>query len=252
MADAPPVARSMANAAPKAPARKGLLGRLGDEFTQLRDEVFAGATNASASLQAMNASAAAHQLLQRQEMLAQLVGEGRGDSAQAQGLRTYIAHASQRLGGMAVDTAEAGALADAASRMTTRPQVRAVLEAKSFGEAWEVFKKDPFADKGTLSVEGDPRALETFLGKAGVDKVFLFDRSLLVAPEQAAQAQRALAALPLSLPGRNGTGVPPAAPVGTRSLSLRPACLLCVAIQMPLRRGCSQVACATRNGSLKE
>ncbi|MFN9474020.1 hypothetical protein [Acidovorax sp.] len=145
MADAPPVARSIASAASKAPARKGLLGRLGDEFTQLRDEVFAGATNASANLQAMNASAAAHQLLQRQEMLAQLVGEGRGDSTHAQGLRTYIAHASQRLGGMAVDTAEAGALADAASRMTTRPQVRAVLEAKIFGEAWEVFKKDPYA-----------------------------------------------------------------------------------------------------------
>ncbi len=75
-------------------------------------------------------------------------------------------------------------------------------------------------DKGTLSVEGDPRALETFLGKAGVDKVFLFDRSLLVAPEQAAQAQRALAALPLSLPGRNGTGVPPAAPVGSQVIAL--------------------------------
>jgi hypothetical protein len=145
VADAPPVARSIAGAAPKAPARKGLLGRLGDELTQLRDEVFAGATNASANLQAMNASAAAHQLLQRQEMLAKLVGEGRGDSAQAQGLQTYIAHASRRLGGMAADTAEAGALADAASRMTTRPQVRAVTEAKSFGEAWEAFKKDPYA-----------------------------------------------------------------------------------------------------------
>lgn len=50
-------------------------------------------------------------------------------------------------------------------------------------------------DEGTLSVDGDPRALVAFLNTAGVDRVFLFGRSLLVAPEQAAQAQRALAAL---------------------------------------------------------
>jgi hypothetical protein len=75
-------------------------------------------------------------------------------------------------------------------------------------------------DEGTLSVEGDPLALEAFLGQAGIDKVFLFDRSLLVAPAQAAQAQRALAALPLSLPGHHGTGVPPAAPVGHQTIEL--------------------------------
>ncbi|MDP4076862.1 hypothetical protein [Acidovorax sp. A1169] len=75
-------------------------------------------------------------------------------------------------------------------------------------------------DEGTLSVEGDPRALEAFLKKAGVSKVFLFDRSLLVAPEQATQAQQALAAPPLSLPGNNGTRAPPVAPVVKQIIAL--------------------------------
>jgi hypothetical protein len=171
MADAPPVARSTASAASKAPARRGLLDRLGDEFMQLRDEVFAGAANASANLQAMNASAAAHQLLQRQEMLAKLVGEGRGDSAQAQGLRTYVVHASERLGGMAADTAEAGALADAASRMTARPQLRAVTEAKGFGEAWEAFRKDPYAVVAGITAQSVPQMIPMIVAAATMGPV---------------------------------------------------------------------------------
>lgn len=166
--DALSTSRGTAVPAHNAPVEKGMLERVGDELGQLRDEIFAGVTGFSANLQAMNASAAAHQLLERQETLAKLVGEGRGDSAQAQGLRTAIAHASQRLGGMAADTAEAGALADAASRMTTRPQVRAVTEAKSFGESWEAFKKDPYAVVAGVTAQSAPQLVPMLIASAAM------------------------------------------------------------------------------------
>lgn len=169
--DAPSTSRGTAAPARNAPVKKGMLERVGNELGQLRDEVFAGVTGFSANLQAMNASAAAHQLLQRQEMLAKLVGEGRGDSAQAQGLRTAIAHASQRLGGMAADTAEAGALADAASRMTTRPQVRAVTEAKSFSESWEAFKKDPYAVVAGATAQSVPQLIPMLIAAAAMGPI---------------------------------------------------------------------------------
>ncbi|MDZ7863182.1 hypothetical protein [Acidovorax sp.] len=48
-------------------------------------------------------------------------------------------------------------------------------------------------DKGTLSVEGDPRQLDKRLRNAGVDQVWMWLDSVWVAPEQAARAQQVLA-----------------------------------------------------------
>ena len=140
----PPAQRSEAVAGPNAP-KKSVFERVGGELAQLRDELFSGSAGVSANFQAMNASAAANQLLQRQDALKKLEQAGKGEGAEALGLRKYITHATARLGGMAADAADAGALADAAGRMTTRPELRAVTEAKSLGESWEAFKKNPYA-----------------------------------------------------------------------------------------------------------
>jgi len=48
-------------------------------------------------------------------------------------------------------------------------------------------------DKGTLSVEGDPRQLDKRLRNAGVDQVWMWLDSVWVGPEQAARAQQVLA-----------------------------------------------------------
>ncbi|MGV3680213.1 MAG: hypothetical protein ACO1PM_10870 [Acidovorax sp.] len=48
-------------------------------------------------------------------------------------------------------------------------------------------------DKGTLSVEGDPRQLDKRLRAAGVDQVWMWPDSVWVAPEQAARARQVLA-----------------------------------------------------------
>lgn len=136
---------SAAQAAARETPKPGILERVGNELGQLRDEFFSGVTGVSANMQAVNTAAAANQLLQRQDALAKLERSGQGDSPEAQGLRKYITHASTRLGGMAADAAEAGALSDAAGRMTTRPELRAVSDAKTFDESWEAFKKNPYA-----------------------------------------------------------------------------------------------------------
>jgi len=50
-------------------------------------------------------------------------------------------------------------------------------------------------DKGTLSVERDPRQLDKQLRNAGVDQVWMWLDSVWVGPEQAARAQQVLAPL---------------------------------------------------------
>lgn len=134
-----PIQREAAQPAAPAPA-SGLAQELGS----LRDTFFTGVDQAIAGGKTLNTVAQVKQLQRVQDQLAELESSGRGDSPQAQGLRTTIAHYERRMPQMAAGAAEAQAAAQRGSRMTTRPAVQKLNEAKTFGEAWDAFKEAPY------------------------------------------------------------------------------------------------------------
>lgn len=117
---------------------------VGDELGQLRDELFSGVTSVRAGGTTLNAVAQANQLQQAQAKLAQLESSGQGQSAEAGGLRKTIDHYQKRMPSMVQTAVEDLGAAQAQSAMTTRPAVKQLNEAKTFGEAWEVFKSAPY------------------------------------------------------------------------------------------------------------
>lgn len=127
-----------------APAPSGKTSAIGEELGQLRDEFFTGVDNTRAALKTVNVAAQANQLQQAQNKLASLESQGAGASPEAAGLRKTIEHYSARLPKIISGMTEAQADAQRGSQMTTRPAVAALNSAKTFGEAWDVFKSNPY------------------------------------------------------------------------------------------------------------
>lgn len=117
---------------------------VGEELGKLRDSFFTGVDNTRASGNTVATAAQAAQLQKSQDKLAELMSYGQGDTPEAQGLRTTIEHYSKRMPKMIGDMTDAQADAQRGAAMTTRPAVAAMGEAKTFGEAWDIFKKNPY------------------------------------------------------------------------------------------------------------
>ncbi len=117
---------------------------VGEEFGRLRDEVFTGVDNTKASAVTVNTAAQAAQLQKTNDRLAELMSYGEGDSPEAQGLRKTADFYAKRMPRMVGDMTEAQADAQRGAAMTTRPAVAAMGEAKTFGEAWDIFKANPY------------------------------------------------------------------------------------------------------------
>ncbi len=117
---------------------------VGEELGKLRDSFFTGVDNTRASANTVATAAQATQLQKSQDKLAELMSYGQGDTPEAQGLRTTIEHYSKRMPKMIGDMTDAQADAQRGAAMTTRPAVAAMGEAKTFGEAWDIFKKNPY------------------------------------------------------------------------------------------------------------
>ncbi len=117
---------------------------VGEELGNLRDSFFTGVDNIRASANTVATAAQATQLQKSQDKLAELMSYGQGDTPEAQGLRTTIEHYSKRLPKMIGDMTDAQADAQRGAAMTTRPAVAAMGKAKTFGEAWDIFKKNPY------------------------------------------------------------------------------------------------------------
>jgi hypothetical protein len=117
---------------------------VGDEFGRLRDEVFTGVDNTRASAITTNTTAQAAQLQKTNDRLAELMSYGEGDTPEAQGLRKTADFYAKRMPRMVGEMTEAQADAQRGAAMTTRPAVAAMGEAKTFGEAWDIFKANPY------------------------------------------------------------------------------------------------------------
>lgn len=117
---------------------------VGDELGKLRDSFFTGVDNTRAATNAVGAGAQASQLQKTNDRLAELMSYGEGDSAEAQGLRKTAEHYTKRMPTMISSMTEAQADAQRGAQMTTRPAVAAMGEAKTFGDAWEIFKQHPY------------------------------------------------------------------------------------------------------------
>jgi hypothetical protein len=116
-----------------APNEPGFFGRMGKS-------VGTGVEQGKAALQTIGFNALDNQVKQNAAKLAALEAQGKGATPEADGLRRIIQH---------YETRQATALTDLAQQQQTLsnsyvyPGVKALGEAKSFGDAWNVLSSDP-------------------------------------------------------------------------------------------------------------
>ncbi len=145
LADAPPKKRTWGEAISETGGKIASTATVvGDELGKLRDSFFTGVDNTIASGSTLNAVAQKNQINEANDKLAKLMSYGEGDSPEAEGLRKTIAHYNKRMPTMIGAMTEDQADAQRGAAMTTRPAVAAMGEAKTFGEAWDIFKKNPY------------------------------------------------------------------------------------------------------------
>lgn len=127
-----PEVQSLRNRYP-APDEPGFVARMGKSFGT-------GIEQGKAALTAINVNAQDSQVKQNAAKLAELEAQGRGATPEAAGVRRRLEFYQKRQG---------ESLAGLAARQQTLsssyvyPGVRAMGEAKSFGEAWDVLSSDP-------------------------------------------------------------------------------------------------------------
>lgn len=155
--------------APK--AEPSFFDKIGNELGQLRDEFFSGVTNVSAGMSTLNTTAAANQLLKKQEELAALEAAGKGATPEAESTRKWVSAYASRMPTMVKTMSDEVKLANAASQMTTRDAVKKVGQAKSFGEAWSTFTEAPYDVIAGVTAQSLPAVLPALLATAATRNV---------------------------------------------------------------------------------
>jgi hypothetical protein len=148
---------------PEPPSR---MARVGGELRQLRDEVFSGVDQATSSVTNINAVADVKRLDRTRARLADLERRGQGDSIDARQMRSEIGSLEERMSSVIGRAAEAAASAQRGSEMVSRPAVRRVSEAKTFGEAWEGFKEAPYDVIAGVTAQSMPQMLPGLIAAA--------------------------------------------------------------------------------------
>lgn len=137
-----------------------------DELGRLRDSFFSGVDSTRAAVSTVGSVAQMNALQQARGRLREMERSGQGESPEADGLRTTIAHYSQRLPQMLANTAEAQADAARGSEMTTTPAMQSMMQAKTFGEAWEAFKQAPYEIISGISAQSLATSLPALVAGA--------------------------------------------------------------------------------------
>ncbi len=141
-------------------------GGLLNEARQLRDETLMGVQQTGAAVSNINAFGQANRLANTEQLIRDLEARGRGDSRAANQLRAEVQSLQERLPSTIGTAADANALSQAASQMTTRPAIRKVGEAKTFGEAWEAFKESPYDVIAGVTAQSLPQVLPGLIAAA--------------------------------------------------------------------------------------
>ena len=141
-------------------------GGLLNEARQLRDETLMGVQQTGAAVSNINAFGQANRLANTEQLIRDLEARGRGDSRAANQLRAEVQSLQERLPATIGTAADANALSQAASQMTTRPAIRKVGDAKTFGEAWEAFKESPYDVIAGVTAQSLPQVLPGLIAAA--------------------------------------------------------------------------------------
>jgi hypothetical protein len=128
-----PEVQNLMNRYPAPPAPPNFVQRMGKSFGT-------GIEQGKAAMGVISVNAQDNQIKQNAARLAALEAQGKGETPEANGLRRIIQH---------YETRQGSALADLAKQQQTLsssyvyPGVKALGEAKSFGDAWNVLSSDP-------------------------------------------------------------------------------------------------------------
>jgi hypothetical protein len=141
-------------------------GRIAQEAGDLRDTFFTGVDQTIAAGKTLNMAAQQKQLQQTQDRLTALEQGGRGTSPEAEGLRKTIEVYTKRLPGMIGGAVEAQTDAQRGAAMTTRPAVKKVAAAKTFGEAWDAFTQAPYDVIAGVTAQSLPAMLPALIAGA--------------------------------------------------------------------------------------
>jgi hypothetical protein len=147
-------------------ADSGPGGRIADEAANLRDTFFSGVDQTIASGKTLNLTAQLTSLNVARDKLRGMEASGLGTSPEAEGLRKTIAHYETRVPSMAGSMAESQADAARGQAITQRPAVAELMKAKTFGDAWEAFKKSPYDVIAGVSAASLPSTIPALVAAA--------------------------------------------------------------------------------------
>lgn len=139
---------------------------IGDELGQLRDEAFSGIDQAISAGRNVDAASQARSMQALSARIQSLESAGEGDSVRARQLRGELSALQKRFPGVVQAAAESSATAQRGAQMVTRPAVRKVSEAKTFGEAWEAFKEAPYDVIAGVTAQSLPHTLPALITAA--------------------------------------------------------------------------------------
>jgi len=144
---------------PMTKAAQGVGEAVVGEGERLRDAVFSGVDNVRAGFNTMGFAQRASRVQTLQSQVAEMEARGDGDSLAAQSLRREIKGVQQSLPESAEWAASAQADAKRGGAMTSTPVMQEMAQAKTFGEAWEAFKKAPYDVISTITAQSMPAIL---------------------------------------------------------------------------------------------
>jgi hypothetical protein len=144
---------------PMTKAAQGVGEAVVGEGERLRDAVFSGVDNVRAGFYTMGFAQRASRVQTLQSQVAEMEARGDGDSLAAQSLRREIKGVQQSLPESAAWAASAQADAKRGGAMTSTPVMQEMAQAKTFGEAWEAFKKAPYDVISTITAQSMPAIL---------------------------------------------------------------------------------------------
>jgi hypothetical protein len=139
----------------------GLIDRGINEAKRLGSALASGVDQFKAGVSGLRTGLLASGVQQKQENIR--AAEASGDTATAARLRAEQPGRQQKLGDVAAGAAADNAALAKSNNATTTAAMRAMNEAKTFGEAWEAFKQAPYEIASTITAQSLPTMIPALI-----------------------------------------------------------------------------------------